>query len=72
MASSSRAAVRHERGRVVKANTIQICSSQSGRVDFCRMVSRGTSLRLKFKSEEHRALADEIVERVLRELADKA
>lgn len=55
--------------RSVQANTIQI---RSGRQDFCRMVTRGTSLRLEFKSEEQRAQADQVVERILRELADKA
>lgn len=55
-------------GRLVKANTTQI---RSGMADYCRIVSRGTSLRLEFKSEEQRAIADEAVEKLLRELAER-
>lgn len=55
-------------GRKVLASTVQICS---GALTLCRMVSKGTSLRLEFKLDEHRQRAQEIVEQAMADLAAK-
>jgi len=55
-------------GRKVLASTVQI---RSGALDLCRMVSKGTSLRLEFKIDEHRERAQEIVTLAMEDLAAK-
>lgn len=53
-------------GRKVLASTVQI---RSGQFDLCRMVAKGSSLRLEFKLEEHRERAQEIVAQAMEDLA---
>ena len=55
-------------GRKVMASTVQI---SSGALTLCRMVSKGTSLRLEFKLDEHRERAQEIVAQAMEDLAAK-
>lgn len=55
-------------GRKVLASTVQI---RSGQFDLCRMVAKGSSLRLEFKLEAHRERAQAIVEQAMEELAIK-
>lgn len=43
---------------------------RAGRLDFCQYVSRGTTLRIDFKDEEHRVEAETRIARLLQELAD--
>lgn len=43
---------------------------RAGRLDFCQYVSRGTTLRIDFKDEEHRIEAEARIARLLQELAD--
>ena len=53
-------------GRKVLASTVQI---RNGQFDLCRMVAKGSSLRLEFKLEEHRERAQEIVAQAMEDLA---
>ncbi len=50
------------------ASTVQISSRA---LTLCRMVSKGTSLRLEFKLDEHRERAQEIVAQAMEDLAAK-
>jgi len=49
------------------ASTVKI---RSGRAQYCQYVSRGTSLRIEFRSEAERIKAQEQLDKILRALAD--
>ncbi len=44
---------------------------RAGRLDFCQYLSRGNTLRIDFRTEEQRVEAEEVIARVLREVADR-
>jgi ParB family transcriptional regulator, chromosome partitioning protein len=43
---------------------------RAGRLEFCEYLSRGASLRIEFKNEEHRQEAESAIANTLQELAD--
>jgi ParB family chromosome partitioning protein len=49
------------------ASTVKI---RAGRTQYCQYVSRGTSLRIEFRSEAERIKAQEHLDKILRDLAD--
>jgi ParB family chromosome partitioning protein len=42
-----------------------------GRLEFCQYQSRGTSLRIEFRSEEHRVEAEAVIAAALQDLAKR-